>query len=87
MYIWQRVRKSPASCHWHAATRTPAGPTPRTLRKTRFARFSVQGRIVRLQYQYAEKPHESYIMRLNLCVKAASYYKQTLAMEDYNNGL
>ena len=58
-----------------------------TCLKTRFARFSVQGRIVRLQYQYAEKPHESYIMRLNLCVKAASYYKQTLAMEDYNNGL
>ena len=31
--------------------------------------------------------HESYIMRLNLCVKAANYYKQTLAMEDYNNGI
>lgn len=45
------------------------------------------GHIFRLQYQYAEKPHESYIMRLNLCVKAANYYKQTLAMEDYNNGI
>ena len=45
------------------------------------------GHIFRLRYQYAEKPHESYIMRLNLCVKAANYYKQTLAMEDYNNGI
>lgn len=45
------------------------------------------GHIFRLRYQYAEKPHESYIIRLNLCVKAANYYKQTLAMEDYNNGI
>lgn len=77
---------------WGAAPHPARAKPPLTCLKARSARFSVQvpafsWHIFRLQYQYAEKPHESYIMRLNLCVKAANYYKQTLTMEDYNNGI